>query len=215
MQKKSIDSVKRFKQLLLPDIRLINRQWLQQLVPDYWLEKCLHSNHAIKLLNAKFQDDYSIPVPDKTRLESDQRWLLLDIDDQNTLAKIIGASVCAPLIRTVIKKQHVSMLIKQLGDEFYSSTLSSSEILATGVTRTEFQKFLVSKQLEPFLIAVGISALQSTLESESDFFSVRMKFSFPKYCWKIKPDLKDVDRQALSLCLHSSGLLPVEDEKND
>ena len=214
MQQNSSDAVKQLKQLFLPDIRLINRQWLQQLLPDYWLEKSLQSNHALKLLSRKFHIDYSIPNVDETALEPCQRWLLFDIDEQNIIAKAIGARVCVRLIRAVIQKHQTAMLVKQLGDEFYLSALSNKEIYATGVTQAEFETYLFREKLPVFLTAVGISALQSTLDRKSEFFRLRMKFSFPKECWNIKPVLSDLDMQALTRCLSESALLPAKDGIN-
>ena len=186
------------KQLYLPTVEHVHHQWLLPLLSNSWLQRCMKSRHAKILLTQKMYHHYQIPLPDKDDLGDNQHWLLLELEQQNELAKNIGGIICLPLLRTVIDKQSIRAVKTQLGKKCYLTLLQSTSIGANGINQPEFDQHLARGSLKAYFIAVGIAALKQTLDPNATFFSLRMKFAFPRFCWKIQPALDDLDMLALA-----------------
>ncbi|MGH1543926.1 MAG: hypothetical protein ACRBHB_26265 [Arenicella sp.] len=203
---KSRMELQQLKKLLLPTVDTVHYDWLEALIGHQWLDKCMNNPHARKLLNRRLHSHYDIEVPQKHDLSPHQQWLLLNVTQQNDLAMELGKRVSIPYLRKLISQQEVKLAQQQLGVDQYQSLLQQEAIDVSGTYLVDGHEgcidvllcnALQEQRLEKVLVSVGIGVLENTVSEQQAFFQLRMRFAFPRHCWKQRPSIQVLNQAEL------------------
>jgi hypothetical protein len=192
-------SARQWTDLLLPDALNTQLDWLRDLVRDgNLLDHVRRSPTARRLLARETYARHGLVAPARTSLSQEQQWLLLNRQDQLTLARRLGIAALHDFIRLTVQARAVAALRKELGDEAYRKATTQPALCVAGITRAPLDEAIERNRVGDYLVAVGAALLETTLPPDEPFYRLRMGFAFSPSCWHSRPRGLQVDPQALA-----------------
>ena len=135
---------------------------------------------ARQLLSRWLIRGQALEVPGKLTLDDNERWLLAGRDRVAEMARSLGLTLVAPVIRVLVFRKDVEKIRAAFGDDGYAASLARPGLSERRIGRGWLDRASSIEEIRESVAVLGHALLSQQLQADERQLKARLRLMFPR-----------------------------------
>ena len=149
-------------------------------IPQTVTAHAMGSVSARQLLSRWLIRGQALEVPGKLTLDDNERWLLAGRDRVAEMARSLGLTLVAPVIRVLVFRKDVEKIRAAFGDDGYAASLELPGLSERRIGRGWLDRASSIEEIRESVAVLGHALLSQQLQADERQLKARLRLMFPR-----------------------------------